>query len=54
MSDEEKKNFLWKVVGRRGERRIVRTSVNQEWREKDWSRQPDGRMGTRSVNKEKV
>lgn len=54
MSDEEKKNFLWKVVGRRGERRIVRTSVNQEGREKDWSRQPDGRMGTRSVNKEKV
>lgn len=30
LSDEDKKNFVWKVVGRRGERRIVKTSPIQE------------------------
>ena len=30
LTDEEKENWQWTVVGRRGERKIVKTSVNQE------------------------
>lgn len=32
MSDEERKNWLYKVIGRRGERRVVKTSVEEEER----------------------
>ena len=51
MSDEESKNFTWKVVGRRGERRLVRASRQQEERTEDRSHRQDARRGTRSASR---
>ena len=51
MSDEESKNFTWKVVGRRGERRLVRASRQQEERTEDRSHRQDARRGTRSTSR---
>ena len=51
LSGEEAKNFMWRVVGRRGERRLVRTNKQREERTEDRPPRQDARRGTRSATR---
>ena len=54
LSAEEAKNCCWKVVGRRGERRIVRVTLGRDEGSRDRSHLQNGRKGTRSSNRDRM
>ena len=51
---EDAKNYMWKVVGRRGERQIIRVNLNSEERERDGANLQDTRKGTRSAARPRI